>query len=157
MSEPVWTTISIGGAMPRDGVDHLAEAYADDMNEPDTADVAAAVADAIEAGKPLHLAGMCNFGQPDMVSGLCRELGLPYSIHFEGYGADWSTSCAYWEPGRDRETECAASNDGEPVISVRAIRAALADGTLAAVLDEAEKIAGEHLPPLTWAEDSAEA
>ncbi len=151
MGSPVWTTISIGGVLPLDvdAGERIADAYADDMYEPDTDDVSGAVAEAIEAGKPLNLAGMCNYGQPDTLAKLCQVFGLTYSIHFEGGSGEWSAGCAYWQPGMGGEDHCDANSDGDPIFPARFIRDALADGTLDAALARAERTAGQHLPPLT--------
>jgi hypothetical protein len=151
MGEPVWTTAEIGGAIPSNCLGALADAFNAEFYEgdPSPSDVPEMAREMAEAKTTLVLSGMCNYGNPDTLKAFLQEVGLSYAVKFEASVGSWDSGYHYWEPGMDEELACGADESGAPVMTSKEIREHLTAGTLAARLDEIEKISGAKLPPLS--------
>jgi hypothetical protein len=156
MSEPTWTTMHIGGALPADKIEELIDRIHEDFVQevqeaPESDDEIRAV---VSKGKSLFLQANVNCGNPDAVIAFCIDNNLTYWLHYDA-GYEWDSGIQIWVPGASAvPEECPASAQGyTPVVDLATMRIWAKQGlTLQHVIDETARFESEKVPPLTIVE-----
>lgn len=135
MGEYVWTTVEIGGPITKQNLAKLDEL---------------AFVDPVLVGKePVLFEGEVNYGNPEEVRDFCREHGLTYRITWACQPGQFDAGIQYWAPGMEKEREIGCDDNGDPVLSLKELKALQKAGaTLAAVISAMELLA-LPIPPLT--------
>ncbi len=151
MANHVWTYITVGGTIDQQGADALIEALFDDFHGYDrTPDEV--VRENIRNNEPLVFTGNCS-GDPEITIAVCQARGLTYSFCFDS-DAEWDAGGKYWTPGMAMPEEFSCTSAFHPVMHLKEIRERMADGTLAAHLEQIEIWSGnEGFPALKLLEE----
>lgn len=142
------TSIAIGGILPTASFANLLAAAAQDgagldwsepgLSENDTDRLLSA----IEPDSPLRLfSSYATSGRFDALEGFCRTAGLFYRReHDPDHGEDGMV--VWWTPAMSEPGESPANADGEPLVTVKAVRQALSQSPplqeLTRLLDQRE-------------------
>ena len=150
MSEPTWTTMHIGGALPLNRIEELIEAIDGDFYEMAGDCSIGAVKAAADEAASMCVQGQVNHGNPQGVIAFCRANGLPYWLHFDA-GYEWDSGIQIWKPGNEKEDECPASAQGyTPTVDLSTLRIwAKAGLTLQHIIDNVARFESGAVPPLT--------
>ncbi|MFC0808965.1 hypothetical protein ACFHWW_26590 [Ensifer sp. P24N7] len=155
MADHVWTQITIGGELDREGVDALIEALFDDFHGYD-ASPDEVLLEAIRKSEHFVFQGQCS-GDPEITVAACKARGLTYSFCYDSH-AEWNAGGKYWTPGLATPEEFSCASSFHPVLHLKEIRERLADGSLAKHLDDLEIWTGDKgFPTLTLREPAGEA
>lgn len=159
MTEMIWTTMHIGGALPENRIEALTEAVHSDFSEHTADSPDHGHEDAIEEKRSVCFQGYVNYGDPDEVVAFCWQHDLPYWLHFEAKGGVTDGGIQVWAPGMEKALEeTATSETYEPVATLDDMRRAKAAGlTLDQVIEKVERFDPNKVPPLTlgpsWIDD----
>ncbi|PJR12795.1 hypothetical protein [Sinorhizobium meliloti] len=146
MADHVWTQITIGGELDREGIDALIEALFDDFHGYDQSPDEALL-EAVRNSAQFMFQGQCS-GDPDITVAVCKARGLTYSFCFDSH-AEWDAGGKYWTPGMAMHEEFSCSSAFRPVICLKEIGERLADGSLARHLEDVHIWSGDkHFPAL---------
>jgi hypothetical protein len=132
------TSIKIGGTLKEEHVEEFcelirAEGLGEDWDE-GLGEKAEEVIRGWDPKKPLILFDNEHpWGSCEELETFCREIGLAYCRADDGH-YEWDGSVVFWKPGMAEEQDWIGTNDGEPCLSWKAIKAHRASNTLDAAL-----------------------
>ncbi len=149
-------SITIGGPIAEVDIEDLAEAITNDSAGHDWGDyfrsdeeAAEYIREALNSGDRLDINDSeSSCGTFDSIESACREMGLTYYRSDSGGGEHGGTG-AYWDPDRKRQKEFSVGNDGEPTMSLSAMKFLADKGTNLQEIIAALEI--PTIPPLTRA------
>ncbi|MFY9294863.1 MAG: hypothetical protein WAP03_29895 [Methylorubrum rhodinum] len=155
MGEYVMTTVTIGGTVPHDVIETgLVEAVAEHFRTlEDFSDLGELIEEALLEGTSVTFQGECNCGKTDSLDAYCRRHGLSYQRAWTSALGQFEAGLEYWRPGMNQPAEEAADEGGEPVITLRELRAfqRKRGTTLAKLVARMSRASALAVPPLTIA------
>ena len=155
MTEMTWTTLVIGGPMPKNKVNEfralVREYFGGDgvLDKPDDS-----IDDALREGRSVSLSGELNFGSAEELEHRCRQWGLTYWKQWDANAGVFDTGIEIWNPGLDEPAEqTAACEQGVPALTLPQLEMAAVKGmTLQEVIADLAKFESARVPPLTIGE-----
>lgn len=151
MGEYVMTTVTVGGTVPHDVIETgLVEAVAEHFRAlEDFSDLSELIEDALVEGTSVTFQGGCNFGKADSLDEFCRRHGLSYQRAWVSALGQFEAGLEYWRPGMRTPVEEAADEGGEPIITLRDLKAVQRKrGTLGKVIARLQRASALAVPPL---------
>jgi hypothetical protein len=159
MTSLVWTTLHIGGPLPPARQQELCDLLDDEFVDTTVGDIPVEIETAIKESRSLCIQGNVNYGDCEAIEKFCREVGLSYWKHFDGWPAEWEPTIQVWTPrfGERVHEHLATSNTYEPAITLSQLKDARRAGDpLNVIIADLERFEEDSVvPPLTLA--SAEA
>lgn len=145
MGEMTWTSVCVGGAIPQNLIDELAEIVEEEFSDLEDFDIV----DAIEAGKSVIFVGNVNYGNPEELLAFCHKHDLPYWHWFDSGRGQWSSMINVWRPGWDEPAREVFSNtEYEPLVGLKDIAEF---GSVAVLMLWLHECKADAVPPLTLA------
>lgn len=139
MTEETWTTVRIGGKATETVIAELKKL------DHEFGDCQGA-----EIGQDgvLTISGMVNYGNPESLKQFCRTHDLTYRIHNAACPGVFDAGIEYWSPDKG-EDGCDANDNGNPTISLPALKRAVADIPGIILADIIAQLGDfESIPPL---------
>ena len=116
MSEPIWMSIKIGGNLSKDLYEELT-----DLLKNTIAEVEWDTIKKLPKNVDNIFRGSSNYGECDDIKAFCETHNLSY-IHKCEATAEYDASISYWVPGMKEPAHSKATQSGEAVVPVEAIR-----------------------------------
>lgn len=150
MSTETYTTMRIGGALPRNLINELNGRIDEEFfgRTDDCRDINAVA----EAGDRLVISGFTGWANADALVAFCVDHDLQYHLSWEG-DTDGDAGAQYWNPSMEKPVELNADSDGEPVITLVDLEKAFAgEETIEQVVERMRPGSADRVPPLTITE-----
>lgn len=145
--ESVYMRFTVGGSISRRAVKELRE-LARDLDNGAPVDAAFIIDVALEAGRHACFTGEAKFGRHEGLEAFCIAHQLSFQTSCEGA----SPTARHWSPGMAKASELPCDEDGEPVVSLTALklihRPNLGQDQLGSLILALETATTEAVPPL---------
>jgi hypothetical protein len=121
MVEMTWTSLKIGGALPENMIDELAELIEERFHD-QSEDPKHLIVTALHDGTAVEFTGNVNYGNPEEVVAFCHEHDLTY-WHWSDSGPEWSSNIVIWNPAmQDKISDVPADSQSyEPLVEMKTL------------------------------------
>jgi hypothetical protein len=152
MTEMTWTTLVIGGLLPRTKITEFRELCDDYFGGPGSLDNPKVLVDEAIANRTvLTLSGSQNWGNADDFEPSCRVWGLSTWKDWDAVGGQFDSGLEIWRPGFEQPKEQTATYENDrPVLNIDQLRGFKQEGkTLSDEVATLDEFSSSHVPPLS--------
>lgn len=146
MSRDIWTSMYIGGILPRNMMDAFADIVDDTFSDQST-DPRDEFKDAPAENRSLLIQGHAG-GTPHELVSFCGKYALTYWLHYEGYSGEFQACIEIWSPETGVVEECdAGSETYEPMIGLATLKADRDQGrSVEHIVDRLSRFSHKNVP-----------